>query len=118
MSETGRRKTARSRSPGHAARARAPAADRASIAPVFIEPGTEASGVRPNTQRVFDYLAHLEKIINDHADAIDSRDVTEEILRGRIDNQLIDIANMKAIIAQNDDHADGYWLLDKCCSDL
>jgi hypothetical protein len=84
-------------------RARAPAADRASQAPVFIEPGTEGTGVKPNAQRVFDYLAHIHGVINDHADVLDSRDVTEEILRGRLDSQATDLANLKAIIAQADE---------------
>ena len=111
MDDGSRLRSGRSRSPEGdprarapaADRARAPAADRASQSPVFIEPGTEGAGVKPNAQRVFDYLAHLHEVINDHADVLDSRDVTEEILRGRLDGQAQDLANLKAILVQADE---------------
>ena len=45
-------------------------------------------------------MAHLEKVINDHADMLENHDVSEEIIRGRVDNMAVDVANSKAIIAQ------------------
>ena len=106
-SEGGRRTTGRSRSPGGrplrgGEGTRAPTAECASAAPVFIEPGTEGHGIKSNAHRVFDYLAHLEKILNDHASALDTLDVGEELLRGRMEVQATDVANVKAIISTND----------------
>ena len=48
-------------------------AERAMLAPLCVEPGTEgdAPGVegrhRNNIQKIFAYLAHLEKVVNNHA---------------------------------------------------
>ena len=97
----------RSRSPGgrpyrRGEGTRTPSAECAATAPVFIEPGTEEAGVKSNAHRVFDYLAHLEKVVNEHAGLLDNLDVGEELLRGHLDNQPIDVANAKAIIEGND----------------
>ena len=40
--------------------------------------------------------------MNDHADVLDNRDVTEELLRRRIEAQALKIANVKAIISKSD----------------
>ena len=61
----------RSRSPEGAPRKhRTTNVDRVSKAPVFIEPGQEPAGVKSNAERVFDYLAQVGKVVNDHADVI------------------------------------------------
>ena len=49
---------------------------------------------------MFDYLAHLGKVVNDHADQLDNWDVSEELLRRRVDTQAMEIANVKAIFSK------------------
>ena len=56
----------RSRSPGdEPEKGHAVTVERASKAPIFIDPGHTPDGVKSNAERVFDYLAHIEKVIND-----------------------------------------------------
>ena len=56
----------RSRSPGDGPqKSHAVTAERAARAPIFIDPSNTPDGVPPNAERIFNYLAHLEKVIND-----------------------------------------------------
>jgi hypothetical protein len=68
----------RSRSPGDSEPdKKSEVVERAILAPQYIEPGTEgdALGVegrhRHNMQKLFGYLAHMEKVVNDHAAQLD-----------------------------------------------
>ena len=93
----------RSRSPGdEPPKGRATVVDRVVRAPIYIEPGKEPEGVKSNAERVFDYLAHIERVINDHADIIEAADAEEDVVRDRMDLQALDMANMKSVIAKAD----------------
>jgi hypothetical protein len=72
------------------------------MAPVYVERGAETTGVGSNMKRVMNYLTQLENVVNDHATALEFRDDAEAGLRARVDAQTLEIANMKAILAQND----------------
>ena len=73
----------RSRSPGLAQPAGSQeTAERAMVAPVYVEPGAagDSLGVeerhRTNVRRLFLYMTHVEKLVNNHAEILDevSRD--------------------------------------------
>ena len=107
-----RQTTSRSRSPEGVSRGvRAAAAERVSAAPVYVEPGTDGDSMglegrhRVNSKTVFQYLAQLASVVNDHADVLDNRDVTEELLRRRIEAQALEIASVKAIVSKADAEA-------------
>ena len=53
-------------------------------------------------KQVFQYLSQLERVMNDHADVLNDRDITEELLRRRLDGQELEIAKMKAIVSRAD----------------
>ena len=83
-SEKPRKTTSRSRPPEGGSRGvRAAAAERVSAAPVYVEPGTEGGSMgldgrhRVNSKQVSQYLSQLERVMNDHADVLDNRDITE-----------------------------------------
>ena len=76
----------RSRSPDGAPRKhRTTTVDRVAKAPVYIRRGDEPIGVKSNTERIFDYLAQMERVVNDHADIIEAADAEEDFLRDRLD---------------------------------
>ena len=107
-----RQTTSRSRSPEGVSRGvRAAAAERVSAAPVYVEPGTDGDSMglegrhRVNSKTVFQNLAQLASVVNDHADVLDNRDVTEELLRRRIEAQALEIASVKAIVSKADAEA-------------
>ena len=104
-----RQTTSRSRSPEGASRGvRAAAAERVSAAPVYVEPGTDGDSMglegrhRVNSKTVFQYMSQLAQVMNDHADVLNDRDVTEELLRRRLEEQALEIANVKSIISKSD----------------
>ena len=93
----------RSRSPGDEPQtSHAVTAERAAKAPIFVDPSNTPDGVQSNAERVFNYLAHIEKVINDHADVIEAADAEEEFLRNRLDAQALEMANMRSVIAKAD----------------
>ena len=108
-SEKPRKTTSRSRSPEGGSRGvRAAAAERVSAAPVYVEPGTDGDSMglegrhRVNSKTVFQYMSQLARVMNDHADVLNDRDVTEELLRRRLEEQALEIANVKSIISKSD----------------
>ena len=108
-SEKTRKTKSRSRSPGDGSRGvRAAAAEKVAAAPVYVDPGAEGDSMgvegrhRHNAKQIFQYLSQLERVMNDHADVLNDRDVTEELLRRRLDSQAMEIAHVKAIISKAD----------------
>ena len=71
----------RSRSPLDGADRQVPNAEKAVKAPVYVEPGSEndTEGMRSNARRVFEYLPHVEQVLNDHADVLNSSEDAQDI---------------------------------------
>ena len=84
---------------------RVPAAEKMARAPVFVTPGSaqDVEGMRSNTERVFEYLPHIEQVVNDHADALDAAEIAGDSLRARVEQQALEIAHVKAVLAKNDE---------------
>jgi hypothetical protein len=81
-----------------------PSAEKATEAPVFVEPGSEGdvAGVLPNSQRVFEYLAHLEQVVNDHAELLNASDAAGDSLRRRVEQQSLETAHVKEVVTRAD----------------
>ena len=106
-----RRKTAslgprrRSRSPlGDGDEQRVPTAEKAAKAPVYVEPGSsdDTAGIRSNAQRVFEYLSHIEHVLNDHAEALDAADAVGDDTRRRAKKSDLEMAHMKEVVMRTD----------------
>lgn len=52
-----------------------------------------------------EHTAHVERVTNDHADALDSSDAAAENSRRRVGGQSTEAASMKAIVAKADEEA-------------
>ena len=81
-----------------------PSAEKATKAPVFVEPGSEGdvAGVLPNSQRVFEYLAHLEQVVNDHAELLNASDAAGDSLRRKVEQQSLETAHVKEVVTRAD----------------
>jgi hypothetical protein len=78
------------------------------VAPAYVEPGTEGDtlGVegrhRANMQRIFAYMAHLEKVVNNHADIADDTSHENGVMEKASREQMLEIKTMKNEIIKAD----------------
>ena len=99
----------RSRSPGRdTPDAQVEVAARSIVAPYYVEPGTDGDllGVegrhRNNMQKLFGYLAHLETVVNDHADIVDGLVAEQEGLVSSVRNLAADMKFTKNQLARTE----------------
>ena len=84
-------------------------AARSILAPQYIEPGADgdALGVegrhRHNMQKLFGYLAHMEKVANDHADHIDGMAFEHCGFKRSMRDMAMGVKSAKSQLVQSDD---------------
>ena len=90
---------------------KAEVSERVMVAPICVEPGAEgdAMGVegrhRHNMQKLFGYLTHMEKVVNDHAEHLDA--VAFEQSPGRRSNRelALEIKVVRAGLSKSEEEA-------------
>ena len=100
----------RSRSPdkAEAAEVRAEKAERSMLAPVYVEPGQDGDSLgiegrhRHNMEKIFGYLEHIAKVVNDHAEDLDEVDFERRLARRTSQAQAEELTALKDTIAKTD----------------
>ena len=83
-------------------------AERVTVAPLYVEPGAagDTMGVegrhRHNMQKLFGYMAQVEKVVNEHAESFDAADLSVRVLKRQGHVQAVEFKTLKSILVQAD----------------
>ena len=87
---------------------RAEVAERAILAPLYVEPGSDgdAMGVegrhRHNMQKMFGFMAHVEKVLNNHADYIDGVEFEQRAFKRASREQALETKSLESRVVKAD----------------
>ena len=101
----------RSRSPERETQTdvRAEVAERAMLAPLYVEPGGDGDTMgiegrhRNNMAKLFGFVDHAAKILNNHADILDNHDCEHRVFKRFIRDQSLEIKAMKNSLIKSDE---------------